>query len=299
MAVDILVTGSIIFTGERLLRNGYVYIKNGKIVAVGEGPAPEEFTYATLLLGGEGRAVVPGLAAVSSASTYPIRFMRPRMSERVKYYKETSVKSLIAAALPAIYELHMSGVTTVIVEGLKTEIPLELSRLVGGFYGLAVPACSGEEPSFVPGVVAVSKIYSDDCPGEGDMKEDGGELYWGSTRLLALFNELSYVAKIRSISPWEASNSLRRALMLPPQVIKQGRMAEIAVFDVSRPPAMLLDMAAEAEIKSIYASGAKLESLISGEDVLVDTGEHLYIAEKQFREARGLAEKLVKRRPLS
>lgn len=295
--IDILITGSVIFTGERLLRNGYVYVKNGKITAVGEGPVPEELTYATLILGGEGRAVVPGLAALAAASAYPLRLMKPSMSERVKFYREAGIKSLISAALPAIYELHMSGVTTIVVEGLKTDVPLELSKMIGGFYGLAVPACSGEEASFVPGIAAVSKIYSDDCPGDGDLKEEGGEIYKGSSRLLSFFNDLSYVSKMRSVDPWQASESLRRALMLPPQVIKQGRMAEIAVFDVSRPPAMLLDMGSEGEIRSIYSSGAKLESLISGEDVLVDTGEHLYIAEKQFREARSMAERLMKKRP--
>ncbi|MCX8195478.1 MAG: hypothetical protein N3F67_00105 [Acidilobaceae archaeon] len=293
MGFDILLTGSAIFTGERVLRKGYVYVKDGKVEGVGEDVVPEEYTYATLLLGGEGRIIVPGLSALASIAAYPMRFKKPTMAERVRFYKSSDLKTLITASLPAVYELHMSGVTLIVAEGIGVELPLELSRLVGGFYGLAVPACSGVRPNYVPGIAAIVSIAGEGCEGEGEIKEIDGKGRSSAGPVLSFFNSVSYSAG-SSPSPWEESLALRKFLSLPPPAIKPGRVAEIAVFDASRPPAMLLDLASDEEIVKVYNSGARLESLIAGEDVLVDTGEHLYIAEKQFREARSLAEKLRK-----
>ena len=295
--VDILVTGSIVFTGERFLRNGYVYLRDGRIDSVGEAPVPEEYTYATLILGGPGRVIVPGLAALASVAAYPIRLKSPSMGGRVRFYADSDLKTLILSSLPAVYELHMSGVTTIIIEGLTPELPLELSRLVGGFYGLAVPVCSGVEPRYVPGLASAITIAGPECEGEAEVVEVDGRGFKGSSRLLSVFGGVSYtISKANSENPWAEGLELRRALSLPPPSIKPGRVAEIAVYDVSRPPAMLLDMAGEREILGIYTSGARLETLIAGEDVLVDTGEHLYIVEKHFNEVRRLAEKLAPRR---
>ncbi|MEN2999281.1 MAG: hypothetical protein ABDH61_01720 [Acidilobaceae archaeon] len=293
MGVDILLTGSVIFTGEKVLRRGYVYVKDGKVEGVGEGVVPEEYTYATLVLGGEGRIIVPGLAALASIAAYPIRLRKPSMGERTRFYKSSNLKTLITASLPAVYELHMGGVTVVIVEGLDVDLPLELSKAIGGFYGLAVPACSGAQPNYVPGVVAVVKISGEGCEGEGEIREVGGRGVAKSGPVLSFFNSISF-SPSSSSDPWEENVALRKALSLPPSAIKPGRIAEIAVFNASRPPAMLLDLASDEDIVKVYSSGARLESLVAGEDILVDTGEHLYIAEKQFREARNLAEKLRK-----
>ncbi len=292
--VDVLITGSVIFTGERFIRNGYVYIRDGRVDSVGEAPVPEEYTYATLILGGPGRIIVPGLTVLASVASYPLRLSMPSMGSRVKFYASNDLKTLILASLPAVYELHMSGATTIIVEGLTPELPLELSRLIGGFYGLAVPVCSGVEPRYVPGLASAITIAGSECEGESDIVEINGRGFKGSSRLLSVFGGLSYtISKIGSEDPWVESLELRRALLLPPPAIKPGRVAEIAVYDVSRPPAMLLDMADESKVLKVYVSGARLETLIAGEDVLVDTGEHLYIVEKHFNEFRRLAEKLV------
>ncbi|MEM0366767.1 MAG: hypothetical protein QXI24_02535 [Acidilobaceae archaeon] len=294
--VDILITGSLIFTGEEIIKNGYVYISNGRVEAVGEGVVPEEYTYATLLIGGTGRIIVPGLAAIASVASYPLRFKKPSMRDRVNFYRETGIKNLLLAALPAIYELHMSGVTVIIAEGLTVELPLELSKLIGGFYGLAIPACSGIEPMYTPGLASIIKLSSRDCEGEADIIEINERGYKGSKPVLSLFNTISYSIPASTIEdPWVENLELRKALMLPPSTIKPGKLAEIAVYDVSKPPAMLLDMASEQDVMKIYKSGAKLETLIAGEDILVDGGDHLYIVEKHFREARALAEKLLSR----
>jgi len=297
--VDILLTGSIVFTGGKLLRNGYVYIRDGRIESVGETPVPEEYTYATLILGGPGRIIAPALTALASVAAYPLRFSSPSMDSRVKFYASNDIKTLILASLPAVYELHMSGVATIIVEGLTPELPIELSRLIGGFYGLAVPVCSGVEPRYVPGLVSAVTIAGSGCEGEADIVEVNGVGFKGSSRLLSVFGGLSYaISRFTSENPWAESMELRRALHLPPPAIKPGRVAEIAVYDVSRPPAMLLDMIEDIDILKVYTSGARLETLIAGEDVLVDTGEHLYIVEKHFNEFRRFAEKLLSRRTL-
>jgi len=295
--VDILITGSVVFTGERFIRNGYVYIRDGKIDHVGEAPVPEEYTYATLILGGPGRIIMPGLTVLASVAAYPIRLKKPTMGARVEYYKSKDLKTLLLASLPAVYELHISGVTTIIVEGLTPELPLELAKSVGGFYGLAVPVCSGVEPRYVPGIASVVTLAGPECEGEAEIVEVNGRGFKGPSRLLSVFSDTSYtITRASSENPWLECLELRKAASLPPPVIKPGRVAEIAVFDVSRPPAMLLDVAGEDEILKVYTSGARLESLIAGEDILVDTGEHLYIVEKHFNEIRRVAEKLIPKR---
>ncbi|MDM7275165.1 MAG: hypothetical protein P3X22_003450 [Thermoprotei archaeon] len=294
--IDILITGSIVYTGERLVRDGYVYIRDGKVEHVGEAPVLEDYSYATLLLGGPGRIVVPGLTAMANTAAYPLRFRGASMAERVNYYRGLDVKTLVTLSLPAVYELHMSGVTTIIVEGLSPELPLSLSEAVGGFYGLAVPVCSGVEPRYVPGLASALRISGPGCEGEADVVEVDGRGFKGSRRVLGLFRGASLLLTASGVEdPLGESLELRKAAMLPPPVIKQGRIAEIAVFDVSRPPAMMLDTASEKEILRVYSSGARLESLIAGEDVLVDTGEHLYIVERSFKEARSLSEKVLKK----
>ncbi|MEM4865019.1 MAG: hypothetical protein QXY09_00760, partial [Acidilobaceae archaeon] len=72
-----------------------------------------------------------------------------------------------------------------------------------------------------------------------------------------------------------------------------GRIAEIAVFDGSRPPLLLAENDLDEDtIVNIYKLGLRVESLIVGDDVLIDTGDHLYITEKHFKEARDLGEKI-------
>jgi len=281
--LEVLVTGSAVYTGSETLRDGYVYIKGGRVVAVGSGVPPEDYTFAHLVLGGEGRIIAPSLTAIVDAPAYPWRFALRGLRERVDLYGRLSQEAAVAASLPAVYEAHVHGVGRIVVEYSGAGLPGELASRVGGFYALAYPACLGGAPSSPFGVVMVA---GEGCEGEAQVVYSGGSARAGEGEVLALTAKPVY-------RPWgsgveEASNRLRRLLGLGPATIKEGVQAEIVVYDASRPPGMFLD-SAEDPARLAYESGLRAETLVLGDAVLVDQGEHLYIAEKQFSEARSLA----------
>lgn len=295
--MDILVTGSVIFTGKEIVRKGYVYIRGGRVVSVGEEPYPEEYSYANLILGGPGRIIVPGLSALASLAFYPFRLRKSSLRERVELYRSLDLRSAFILSLPALYDLHMSGVSTVVVEAVDPQLPLALSRDIGGLYGLALPACVESKAGYVEGLVAVTRLSGEGCEGESDIVEVDGVGYHRGSRVLGFFSGYYYTtASGNTENPWLESLELRRALMLPSPEIKPGRIAELVVYDGSKPPLMLAENDLDEDsITNIYKLGLRVESLIVGDDVLVDVGDHLYITEKHFKEARDLSDKLKAR----
>ncbi|MEM4426507.1 MAG: hypothetical protein QXV55_02835 [Acidilobaceae archaeon] len=292
--MDILLTGSLVFTGKELIKRGYVYIRDGRIVGVGEEPYPDDYSYANLILGGPGRIIAPALTAIASLPYYPFRLRKSSMRERVEFYKSLDPTSLFMLSLPALYDLHTSGISTIVVETLDVEFPLRLSKEIGGLYGLALPACSDEKTKYVEGLVAITRVSGEGCEGESDIVEIGGLGYYRGSRVLGFFSGYHYITSSGNTeNPWLESLELRKALMLPSLEIKPGRIAEIAVFDGSRPPLLLAENDLDEDtIVNIYKLGLRVESLIVGDDVLIDTGDHLYITEKHFKEARDLGEKI-------
>jgi len=289
--VDILVTGSILYTGESVVKDGYVYVKNGRIIDLGGGGPPEDYTYATLLLGGPGRIIAPGLTAIIDAPAYPIRFLRPTLGSRVRLYHAMDDRTALTAALPAVYEAHLAGITRVVTEYTGPSLPYSLSNRVGGLYGLALPACTSQGvPEALPSVA----VSGEGCEGEAPLQVVGDEAYHGGEPVLALLRRTSYTRLPEDA--YERSIRLRSLMGLPERVLEPGNPAELVVYNVARPPAMFLDYAGEEAIRKVYSSGARVESLVSGETVVVDQGDHLYIVERDFREARALLGRLLERR---
>ncbi|MEB3774170.1 MAG: hypothetical protein GSR86_04505 [Desulfurococcales archaeon] len=278
--IDILVTATLIYTGKEVIREGYVYVKGGRIAGVGQMPIPEDLTYATLQLGGEGRIVVPGLVAVLDAAAYPIRFYRPSMRKRIEFYKLLSPEDLARLSLPAVYEAHLSGITSILVEGLDPSLPNRLRDMVGGIYGLAKPGCleDGQGGDYV-------RVSDESCP--GGVRIDSGEV-------LALSSKPAYtLASVED--PYKLSLGLRRQAGLGSQEIRPGETAEIAIYDASRPPGMLMEYAPLDVIERIYVYG-RVESLIAADSVLVDGHEHIVISDKDLREARKASIRLLSSR---
>ncbi len=282
MNISVLITASVVYTGKELVRDGYVYIEDGIIKDVGPQPVPDELQDATLIIGGEGRIVVPGLASVADVAAYPIRFERPSLLRRIEFYRRLSDRDLFALSLPGIYELHMMGVTTIFVESLTPSLPLELARQIGGFYGAARPSCS-EEYKVQPLLRGAITIGGNGCPG-GELKD--GDLY----NMVLTGREAYSLDGVADVL--EASQRLRRAAGLPEALIQTGASAEIAVYDTSRPPAMMLYAADEDRVRRVYTLRASLESLVAGQDVLVEMGEHLRIGRKHLAESAQLMRRL-------
>lgn len=278
--IEVLVTGSIIYTGEEVIRDGYVYIKGARIVEVGSGTPPSDLTYAHLILGGAGRIVAPSLTAIVDAPAYPWRLLLRGLRDRAGLYERLPLREAVIASLPAVYEAHIYGIGRLVVEYRSEDLARELERVVGGYYHTAIPACLPGRPE--SGV----RVADSTCSGEAEVEYEEGSAAAGSLGVLALAARPVY-----SPGPGahEASESLRRLLGLPPNSIREGGIAEIAVYNAARPPGMLLDKAPEAILKEIHGYGLTVESLLVGDSILVDQGEHLYIGEKQFKEARRLA----------
>ena len=282
MNISILITASAIYTGREVLRDGYVYIEDGIVKDVGPQPPPDDVQDATLIIGGPGRVVVPGLTAVADVAAYGIRYSRPTIGRRVEFYRRLSDDELFKLSLPGVYELHMMGVTTIFVESLSPRLPFDLARKVGGFYGAARPTCV-EEFRVQPTLRGLISIGGGECP--------AGDVADGDRESLVLTGTGGY--NIDGIADvLQASSKLRRLAGLPDPLIEPNSTAEIAVFDTSRPPAMFLYAAGEDLIRTVYTSRAYLETLIAGQDVLVEMGEHLRIGRKHLEEATNLVRRL-------
>ncbi len=289
MSVDVLVTGSVLYTGRDIVRDAFVYVKGGRVMDYGRAPVPEDYTYAALVVGGPGRIVAPGLAAYIDAPAYVIRGLKPRLAERARFYSSVDLDSLRYASLPAVYEAHSAGVTTLVTEAPQPRLALDLSELAGGFYGAAIPACIAASASASIPTVTVG---GEGCDG-GDAVVNGGEVVVGGRRVLALVSRLTY-SRLPP-GPYGLSMELRRALGIPGGYIEKGVRAELVVFNASRPPGMLADLY-DLELDEVYAAGLAVESVIAGDEVLVDAGEHLRVTGAHFREVRRFAERILRPR---
>ncbi len=271
--IDVLIQGSLILTGSEAVRDGYVYVNNGIVKSVGAGLPPEEYTRATLVLGGEGRIVAPGLAVAADAAAYPIRLLKPGTAERLRLYKALGGEAALYSALPAVYELHLHGATTILVEFAEPSLPLRLAEAVGGRYGLVVP-CSEDYRLEKP--AALAALLRQPC----------------DSRLPGFLESPPVYRPSLLRRPWEASEELRRLYGEAGYGLREGVIAEIAVFNASRPPGMLLDRS-DLDLDTIYSLGLTVESLIVGDEVIVDRGEHLYITDTHLDKARSLALRLL------
>ncbi len=293
--VDVLVYGSLLYTGSEVIRKAYVYIKNGRVVDYGEQPIPEDYTYAALVLGGEGRIIAPGLTAIVPSIAYPFRFKKLDVEERMRLYKMLSREESVVLSLPAVHEAHVNGITTVVVEALDPSIPLALKESVGGSYGLAVPLCKGDVVESSPGIAGIVRVCRQGLEGEGVIAEGGdGFGYYDDARVLAFFGR-SALSTANLGDVYTASNNLRKALGLDSSRIERGSTAELIVLDATRSAAFMLDRIDEGRVSSIYDTGARAETVLVGDHVLVDGGEHLYIVEKHFKEARKAALRVISR----
>ncbi|MGC9210373.1 MAG: hypothetical protein ACP5FT_03830 [Acidilobus sp.] len=282
MTLSVLVNASAVYTGKELLRDAYVYIEDGVVKDIGPQPAPDEIQDATLIIGGEGRVVVPGLTAVADVAAYPIRFSKPAITKRIQFYRGLSDRELFTSSLPGVYELHVMGVTTIFVEALSPSLPLELARKIGGFYGVARPSCT-EAFAVQPILKGEITIGGEGC--------EGGDVRDGEEDALVLTGRGGY--QLDGLGDvLEKSQRLRRIAGLPEVRLEPQQVAELVVYDASRPPSMMIYAADVDEIRKIYVSRASVESVIAGLDVLVEMNEHMRIGRKHLNEASQLYKRL-------
>lgn len=105
-----------------VIRKGYIYVNDGKIISLGSAEkVPEEYRYADLILNLKGRTVIPGFISFHNhLALYPIRFLGENMylSEWIEtvawpYEKTLTPEESYYAAKLAIYGLLKKGVIAV------------------------------------------------------------------------------------------------------------------------------------------------------------------------------------------
>lgn len=250
-----LIQGSVIFTGNEVLNDGYVYVSGGRVAALGEGNPPEEYTYANLVLGGRGRIIAPALVAAADIILYPVRLWQLTKEEKLNYYRNIRESTQALMAMPGVYELHMSGVGTIIVEAPSQSVVREMEDMYGGEYHMADVLCENRGVFNVP------------------------EFCGGGVEGLYLREQISYML-IGRRNVYEDSVRLAESLGLPAPVIEEGAKARIAVFDAFNPPGMFLYE--RPDLASRVYEYLGVESLIVGDTVLVDIGEHLHITDNDL-----------------
>jgi len=278
---DVLITGSVVYTGREVIVDGYVYIKGGRVVDVGSQPVPDEYTYATLVLGGPHRIVLPGLAVAADVIAYPMRFRGASVLDRVKFYRSISPQAQAILALPGVYELHMRGASTILVEALEPGVVVDIQEAAGGRFGLAVPVCVEKPMSPLP-TLSVS------MPG----CETGDGVSVDEIPYLAGVYSYSYGLSRLGPAVWSLNYTLREKAGLPRGFLEPGALAEIAVFDARKPPFSYQDLYPDKALLAPLLGGS-VETLIVGDEVIVDGGQHLNIVDKQFSQAISTAEALL------
>lgn len=144
--VKVLITNATILTLSRkhdlIINNGYIYINDGVIKAIGSGEVPEELHYSELLISGRGRVVVPGVASgYTRISTYPIRHvLRSLGDEKVYEYLSTlSRVDIYYSAVLAFTELLYRGVTSLMISDIYLDDIARAANDVGMSVVLASP----------------------------------------------------------------------------------------------------------------------------------------------------------------
>jgi len=120
--VKILISNASILTmsakHDLFINNGYVFIKDGVIEAVGKGEVPEEYQYPELLISGRGRLVMPGFSSgFTGISLYPLRYgLRSLSRDRVINYLSTLTRTdVYYISILALTELLFKGITSLMV----------------------------------------------------------------------------------------------------------------------------------------------------------------------------------------
>ncbi len=129
----IVVRGSLVsYPYGETLRNAYLYLEGGKVRARGEEPAPPEHSYADLVVGGEGRLVVPGIVVGKVQPVlHPFQHILENPSLVGKLEDLIDCGLAEKASLLTFSELALSGVSLAGIQGPYTECAKRAAERVG------------------------------------------------------------------------------------------------------------------------------------------------------------------------
>ncbi|MCE4627844.1 MAG: hypothetical protein F7C34_01665, partial [Desulfurococcales archaeon] len=136
--MDILITGDAIFTGTELLRNAYLYIRDGKVEALGEGLPPEDATYASLVIGGPHRIVVPGIPWPVDPIGYLAKTPRCEPEKISCETRRALGPDEASASLAAVLEAHTHGIAVPLLVVSSVSTAIQIAEMLGGEYGALI-----------------------------------------------------------------------------------------------------------------------------------------------------------------
>ncbi len=150
--VKILIYGATVLTlsltSDPVIEEGYVYVSDGRIAAVGRGEPPEDLKYPELLINGRGRLVVPGLSApLTSVTLYPFRYVLNGFEwGKARDFLTTLTRTdVYYLACAAFQEMMMRGVTSTLITDIYLDSVARAAREAGVYVTLAPPMGWGLE----------------------------------------------------------------------------------------------------------------------------------------------------------
>ncbi|SDF58163.1 N-acetylglucosamine-6-phosphate deacetylase [Lentzea fradiae] len=148
--VDVTLTGGRVVTPDRVLENGWVSVRDGRIAAVGEGAAPDGPT--TDVGGG---TIVPGFVDIhchggggdAFTSSDPVKIRKAAAAHR-RHGTTTLLASLVSRPVPELAD-QVSALAELVQEGVVAGIHLEGPFLSAARCGAHDPAilCPPEQPA--------------------------------------------------------------------------------------------------------------------------------------------------------
>lgn len=369
--VKILITNATIVTFSKkhdlVINNGYIFINDGIIKAVGSGEIPEELQYPELLISGRGRLVIPGFSSgYTKVTTYPLRYLLTSLTKE-KIYGYLSTLSRIDvyySAILAFTDLLYKGITSLMVSDIYLDDIARAANDVGIPVVLASPInmdLHGYDPYHelklimqrwhgrvenIFGAVSIygnlnegisldefhgSKIFvigadnleslkglnSDVVIAVDPLKEPPKELnairtyntlyMWkafqgfgiGDSITYDIFDMLGHLLRLghNSLDLLFSATSVTSSIigLNTMNCIEEGKKANIVIYNFTEPPAWPLLPYVEAIANAIVGGRLRVESVIVGDNILVDGGEILSVGVDLIKKATVRLEDMVKR----
>ncbi|MCE4614783.1 MAG: hypothetical protein F7B60_04565 [Desulfurococcales archaeon] len=279
--LDILVRGDSIFLDEyNLISNGYVYIKDGIIEKVGSQPVPEEFEYATLVIGGSNRVIIPALGiAYSDIGLYDMHpYNRGSLENRLHSLRRRDDAAIISSINRGLFDLNIHGVAIIGIEMPSYWIAVDLEEKTGVKVNAIMEKCPED---------------SNHCLVPKHLREGGNEsniIYLNSSEQTvfyrgrtapALVNRFSYNPCYMGADNLLSNTKIAFESRGLNWGIYERNPAYIAVFNFNEPPHYLANLTA-ADIMDVLSTCKRIESLIIENDLVIDAGEHLTIGRKNM-----------------
>ena len=370
--VKILIHGATVLTlsltDEPVIREGYVYISDGRITAVGKGEPPEELKYPELLINGRGRLVMPGLSApLTSVTLYPLRYaLRGFAWDEVRDFLTTLTRTdVYYLACAAFQEMMLRGVTSALITdiyldsvaraardagiyvalappfgwglddfGVENELRLltgrwherveEVRAAVLGVgdagislaadqaikYGLTLYALEADEESVSRAVdKGVKKVIRVNPRSEGVKQAiyyGEGLKLWRPGSGLGLGVEPSYsmigvIERASRLSGSHPLDALYSATVTNPSLIghgwlggiEVGRRANVVMLNTWEPPGWPAPRNLPSIVRAVVNGGLRVETVIVGDNVLVDAGESMTLGYEVMSKVRSRFDKDV------